>query len=63
MSCPHLSAALFPKKGICWSFLVAQQVKDMALSAQQLGLLLLHRFNPWPRNLHMLSRAPRRPLC
>ena len=31
------------------SSLVAQQVKDLALS------LLLHRFNLWPRNFHMLQ--------
>ena len=35
------------------SFLVAQQVKDLAKSLQQLGLLLWHGFDPWPRNLHM----------
>lgn len=30
--------------------LVAQQVKDLALSLQRLGLLLWHRFNPLPSN-------------
>ena len=29
---------------------MAQQVKDLALSLQQLGSLLRHRFYPWPRN-------------
>ena len=38
---------------------MAQQVKDLVLSPQQLGLLLWCRFNPcprfdpWPRNFHM----------
>lgn len=30
-----------------WSSLVVQQVKDLALSLQQLGLLLWHEFDPW----------------
>ena len=30
-----------------------QGVKDPALSLQQLRFLLWHRFDPWPRNLHM----------
>ena len=34
-------------------FLVAQQVKDPALSLQSLGLLLQNGFNPWPGNFHM----------
>ena len=38
-----------------WSSLVVQQVKYSALSVQQLGLLLWHRFTPWPRNFHMLQ--------
>ena len=33
---------------------LAQQVKDLALSLQQLRLLLWHRFNPWSRNFCML---------
>ena len=32
-----------------WSSLVAQQVKDLALSLRWLGSLL------WPRNIHMLQ--------
>ena len=35
------------------SFCVAQQVKDLALSLQQLALLLWCGFNPWPVNFHM----------
>ena len=31
---------------------MVQQVGDPALSLQQLGLLLWHRFNPWPGNVH-----------
>ena len=27
---------------------MAQQVKDLALSLQQLGSVLWHGFNPWP---------------
>ena len=33
---------------------VAQQVKDPALSLQQLELLLWRRFDPWPSDFHML---------
>ena len=33
--------------------LVAQQIKDLALSLQRLGSLLWHRVDPWPRNFHM----------
>ena len=36
------------------SSLVAQQVKEPALSLLRLGLLLWHRFNHWPRNFYML---------
>ena len=32
----------------CWSSLVAQWVKDLALSLQHFGSLLWHGFNPWP---------------
>jgi len=35
------------------SSLVAQQVEDLALSLQQLGSLLWHMFDSWPRNFHM----------
>ena len=33
-----------------------QEVKDLALSVQQLGLLLWHRFSSWPENVHMHVR-------
>ena len=36
-----------------WSSLVAQWVKDPALSLQWLCSLLWRRFSPWPRNFHM----------
>ena len=32
---------------------MAQQAKDPALSLQQLGFLLWHRLDPWPRNFYM----------
>ena len=32
---------------------MAQWVKDLALSLQQLGPLLWHGFNPWLRNFYM----------
>ena len=32
---------------------MVQWVKDLALSLQQLGLLLWHGFDPWPKNLHI----------
>ena len=35
---------------LLWSSLVVQQVKDLALSLQQLGLLLWHGFDPWLGN-------------
>ena len=41
------------------SSLVAQWVKDLVLSLQQLGLLLWHRFDPWPRNFCMLWAQPK----
>ena len=34
-------------------YLVAQWAEDLALSLQQLGLLLWYGFGPWPRNFHM----------
>ena len=37
---------------------MAQQVKDPVLSLQQLRSLLRHRFDPWPRNLHMPQVCP-----
>ena len=35
------------------SSLVAQKVKDLALSLQWLGLLLWRRSDPWPGNYHV----------
>ena len=43
------------KKIQLWSSLVAQQVKEPALSLQQLGSLLWHGFDPWPGNFCMLQ--------
>ena len=34
---------------------MAQRVKDLALSLQQLGLVRWHEFHPWPQNFHMLQ--------
>ena len=36
------------------------KVKDLALSPQQLWLLLWHRFHPWPGNFHMPWAWPKR---
>ena len=37
---------------------MAQRVKDPVLSLQQLGSLLWHRFDSWPRNFHMPWAQP-----
>lgn len=42
------------------SFLVSQQVQDLALSLWQLKLLLWHGFIPCPRNFHMLWVGPKK---
>ena len=42
------------------STLVAQQVKDLGLSLQQHGSLLCCRFDPWPRNFHILKAKPKK---
>ena len=34
---------------------MAQRVKDLALSLQQLGPLLWHGFDYWPGNFHTLQ--------
>ena len=39
---------------------MAQQVKDLVLSLQQLGLLLWRGFDPWPRNFHILQEGERK---
>ena len=41
-------------KGKCWSSLVAQWVKDLALSLLWLGSLLCCRLSSWPPNFCML---------
>ena len=41
----------------CWSFLVAEQVKDPVLSLLWLGLLLYYGIDPWPEDpLHVWAR-------
>ena len=40
------------------SFLVTQQVEDLALSLLWVWLLLWHRFNPWTRNFQMPQVRP-----
>ena len=42
------------------SSLVAQWVKDQALSLQWFGLLLWGRFDPGPGNFHMLQAWPKK---
>ena len=39
---------------------MVQQVKNLALSPQMLGLLLWCRFDPWPWNFHMSWAWPRK---
>ena len=39
---------------------MAQQVKDSVLSLQHSGLLMRHRFEPWPENFHMLWAQPKK---
>ena len=41
------------KKFIELGISMAQLVKELASSLQQLGLLLWYGFNPWPKNFHM----------
>jgi len=41
------------------SSLVAQKVKDLALSLQWFGLLLWCKFNPWLRNFHRPQAQPK----
>ena len=49
----------YNKKMSIGSSLVAQQVKDLALSLQRLGSLPWHGFSPWPRNFHMAQEQPK----
>ena len=39
---------------------MVQQVKDLPLPLQWLGLLLWRRFKPWPGNFHMLQEWPKK---
>ena len=45
---------LVKKKSTSRSFLVAQRVKDSALSLQW------PKFNPWPKNFHMIQMRPKK---
>ena len=36
-----------------------QWLKDWLLSPQRLGLVLWHRFCPWPGNFHMVQVRPK----
>ena len=49
---------LYKKQGK--EFLVAQEVKGLALSLQPLRSLLWCRFSPWPGSFHMLSAWPKK---
>ena len=42
------------------SSLVAQWVKDLALSLLWLRSLLCQGFRPWPRNFHLLQMWPKK---
>ena len=53
-------SSILKKKFLCWNSLVAQWVKDPALSLQWLRLLLRHGFSPWPGNIHMLWVWPKK---
>ena len=56
LSCLNLTGSLWmelTKAKEYRSSLVAQQVKDLVSSLQQLGSLLWHGFDPWPRNFRM----------
>ena len=41
---------------------MVQQVKDLVLSLQQLGSLLWHKLDSWPRNFHMPWAWPKKTL-
>ena len=45
------------------SFLMAQQVKDLALSLLQLGSLLWYSIDPWPMNFCMTWVQPKKRIC
>ena len=48
---------------MCWSSLVAQWVKDPALSPLWLGSLLWHRFHTWPRNFPCAMGMAKKQTC
>ena len=50
----------FLQKGVIWSSLVAQRVRDLAFSLQWFGLLLWHRFGPWLGNVHKPQVWPKK---
>jgi len=39
---------------------MVQQVKDLALSLQWLGVLLWHRFDTWSGDFYMLCAQPKK---
>ena len=47
-------------KNILRHSLVAQKVKDLVVSLQQLRSLLWYGFNPWPGNFHMPQVWPKK---
>ena len=56
-----LSLKLFSKlKTILGSSLVAQQIRDPALSLQHLGSLLWHRFDPGTSTCHRFSQKKKK---
>ena len=65
-SCAFWLALWIPpklKNRLVWTSLVAQQLKDLALSLLWLWLQLWHSFHPWLRNFHILwiQHSPLRP--
>ena len=58
--CMDTLANLSIKTSLGQSSLVAQWVKDLALSLQQRSSLLRHRFDAWPRNFHMPHMGPKK---
>ena len=43
-----------------WRVLVAQWVKDPALSLQRLGSMLWRKRDLWPRNFHVSQTEPKK---
>ena len=48
------------QKSLLGNSFVVQQIKDLALSLQQLRLLLWCGFDPWPGNFYMLQAWPKK---